>query len=115
MNIQAMAKNTTNVYAGSNYGGLWRASLTALNTKELSQRNELYMYPNPNEGKFKINIENSWDPEKTMVEIYNEKGTNIYTSSFSKEEIDISKLPKGLYIIKLFDGEKNYTNKVAIQ
>jgi hypothetical protein len=74
------------------------------------------LYPNPSEGKFKIDLEGR--PlvlENTKVEVFTEDGKNVYTASYKQHEIDITKFSKGTYLIEVGDGEKKYTNKVVIQ
>ena len=85
--------------------------ILALQTKSIS------VYPNPNNGKFNISLKNSIS--KMQVTIYNALGQKIYESStrspLPENEIDFSLHPKGVYLIKINDGESNYTDKIVIQ
>jgi photosystem II stability/assembly factor-like uncharacterized protein len=75
------------------------------------------IYPNPTNGKFCINLK---EPKSKMeVEIYNVLGQKIYESSthfpFPINEINFAPQSKGVYLIKINDGENNYTEKILIQ
>jgi len=75
------------------------------------------IFPNPNNGKFNISLKNSIS--KIQVDIYNSWGQKIYESStrspLPENEIDFSLHPKGVYFIKINDGEYNYIDKIVIQ
>lgn len=60
------------------------------------------------------------------IEIYNMPGEKVYTiNNFNQQtpngtgqasnEIDLSNSPKGTYFVIIYDGEKIYTEKIAIQ
>lgn len=75
------------------------------------------IYPNPTNGKFCIDLQ---EPKSKMeVEIYNVLGQKIFKSSTHSplpvSEINFSSHPKGVYLIKINDGENNYTEKIMIQ
>ena len=85
--------------------------ILALQTKSIS------VYPNPNNGKFNISLKNSIS--KMQVSIYNSWGKKIYESSIRsplpENEIDFSLHPKGVYFIKINDGDNNYNDKIVIR
>jgi hypothetical protein len=82
------------------------------------------IYPNPSNGKFTIK---NYDVRLTNynLEIYNVLGEKIYYSKLKQQtqngtgrasdEIDLSGSPKGIYFVKIYDGEKIYTEKIVIQ
>jgi hypothetical protein len=79
--------------------------------------NNFNIYPNPNNGKFCINLK---EPKsKIEVEINNIWGQKIYESStllpLPTNEIDLSLQPKGVYFVKIKDGEKIQTEKIMVQ
>lgn len=80
--------------------------------------NELIrIYPNPTSGKFCIDLK---EPKLKMeVEIYNVLGQKIYESSTHYPlpiyEIDFSSYTKGVYLIKINDGENSYSEKIMVQ
>ncbi len=68
------------------------------------------MYPNPTNGNF-VNIETVSDTE---VIIYNALGKVVKTTRITsdKNSIDISKLSKGVYFVKLEANKKSITQKL---
>ncbi|NTW32610.1 MAG: T9SS type A sorting domain-containing protein [Bacteroidetes bacterium] len=77
--------------------------------------NNISIFPNPSNGIFTINNTNGIK----QINVYNVLGENIYTTNNLKQqtsnEIDLSKFQKGIYFVKIFDGEKNHTEKVVIK
>ncbi len=75
---------------------------------------EIIIYPNPTTGKIVINSNNI-----NSIELYNYLGEKVYTTSNFKQqtsnEIDLSNSPKGIYFVKMYDGEKFYTEKIIVQ
>ena len=83
----------------------------------LEDENQLSIFPNPSNGIFSINQQANFNKPQT-IEIYNLLGDNIYTSTTNKTKvntINISESPKGIYFVKLVDGEKISTQKIIIQ
>lgn len=82
---------------------------------ELNIKNVVTIYPNPSNGTFQIN---SNGLQVSRLEIYNLLGEKIYTSTKNAESnftIDISNQSKGIYFVKIYEGEKSYTNKIIVQ
>lgn len=77
---------------------------TGINTKNKT-KNEFILYPNPGNGKF--NIKPSNDIRYTIydIRISNLQGQIINTTT-DLNNIDLSNLPKGMYIVQLI-GENN--------
>ncbi|MFK8061315.1 MAG: T9SS type A sorting domain-containing protein, partial [Polaribacter sp.] len=72
-------------------------------------------YPNPvNNGKLNISTNSSDIKEVT---IFNVIGKQVFSTSFSglKSEINISKLNKGLYILKVKEGDNLVAKKLVIE
>ncbi|MBL4594471.1 MAG: T9SS type A sorting domain-containing protein [Flavobacteriales bacterium] len=71
------------------------------------------VYPNPSRnGKFNMEVLNN-SPE-SYIEVLNLMGTIIYTANIgsTKVVIDISDQAKGIYLIRIVDGEQTITKKV---
>lgn len=72
------------------------------------------VYPVPSSGKITIN-----SSEKiSAIEIYNMTGEKIFHSSTQQlfnATVDLSSHPKGIYFVKIYNSEKNYTKKIVIQ
>ncbi|NTW34264.1 MAG: T9SS type A sorting domain-containing protein [Bacteroidetes bacterium] len=80
--------------------------------------NTINIFPNPSNGKFNLEVLGN-KGQITNLEIYNVLGELIYSSPIQKQqtsnEIDISNSPKGIYFVKIYNGEKVYSKKIVIQ
>ncbi|MGB0524875.1 MAG: T9SS type A sorting domain-containing protein, partial [Flammeovirgaceae bacterium] len=81
---------------------------------------ELSFYPNPNDGQFKLNF-NLKDKGNTEISIFDLNGKEIYreqlndfTGSYSKD-VNLQSQPKGLYILKISQGDKVMSKKLVLQ
>jgi len=84
---------------------------TGINNNEYS-KNLFSIYPNPSTGKF--NIEFSNQHQITSVEIYNLLGESVFQQQ-NTNEIDLSSAAKGIYFVKVYAGEKIYTEKIIVE
>ncbi len=81
---------------------------TTIRTVRLSKDNlkaiTLTTYPNPVVDQVKVTLPASWQGKKVLLELYNASGFRINASQISSasqtESIQMSKVSKGLYIIK---------------
>jgi len=68
---------------------------------------------NSNSGRITIKSKNI-----NSLEIYNLLGENVYSTATKSQQgiydIDISSCPKGIYLIKIYDGKKVYSEKILI-
>lgn len=72
--------------------------------------NIIEIYPNPSKDKITID-----GVEVSKIQIFNTLGQLVKTVQ-SSNEINITDLPTGIYIVKISDfDENNYTNKIIIQ
>jgi photosystem II stability/assembly factor-like uncharacterized protein len=88
-----------------------------LGTNNFVNKSKTVVYPNPNNGRFCIDLK---EPKSKMqVEIYNIWGQKIYEASIFlpqiTNEIDFTSHPKGVYLIKINDGENSYREKIMVQ
>ncbi|MEP7169871.1 MAG: T9SS type A sorting domain-containing protein [Bacteroidota bacterium] len=77
---------------------------------------EIIMSPNPSTGSFNIDFERIIN--EGNLRLYNSLGQNFYTEKIineSKKEAHIKNLPMGIYLVKVFDGEKSYCKKLIIE
>lgn len=90
-----------------------------LNTTKImfTDNSPLLVYPNPNNGKFTVKIDD--DANIKAINITDANGKVVYrNSSLVKTitlEIDLSKYASGVYYIKATDGKKKYDKKVVIE
>lgn len=73
------------------------------------------VYPNPNKGRFRIRC----DDVIHSLEIFNMTGEKMYAGLNlplrPEQEIDFTRLPKGIYVLRIYSGAKIYTGKVVLQ
>ena len=72
------------------------------------ENNEVNVYPNP--ARNVINIDGA---NISAVEMYNLVGEKVL-SAFNKNTIDVSSLDKGIYFVKIKQGENIFTKKISI-
>ena len=74
------------------------------------------VYPNPSTGRFTLQGE-SMNLDKTALEIFDLNGNLVLKNSEMKnkrQEFDLSSLPKGIYVLKLFSLDGLVTKKLII-
>lgn len=83
---------------------------------------EFSVYPNPNQGKFTIDLtkyERTFGHEYT-ISISNVLGQEVYSNIVQviacySETIDLSEMDKGVYIVKVSHNRNTYTEKLIIE
>jgi len=86
---------------------------SAINEPESITNDDFSIYPNP----FKNNIEiKTKGKSSMMIQVYNTTGELVRTVLANQSEIqaqiDLTSLPAGLYIVKINDGQKEFTSKM---
>ncbi len=80
-----------------------------------AQKPGTLVFPNPCNGKLTI----SSPTPLTAVEIYNVAGVLVFSDNKTGQpglsKLDLSALPHGIYIIKLFSGDKTHIEKLVIR
>lgn len=77
------------------------------------------IFPNPNNGKFKLRFVNV-KSGKNQVRVIDELGQiqvekEVYlTGNTQEEEIDLSHISKGNYFVRILDGNSVYTKKIIL-
>jgi hypothetical protein len=86
----------------------------ALEGLEVANSN-FYIYPNPNNGQFTLELNNN--EEKASVVVYDLMGKIVYSKNGGDniEKIDISAQPEGIYFVKVSIGEQVFNEKVIYQ
>jgi len=80
---------------------------------------EIALYPNPNDGMFRIMMENDED-EELKLRIVNIQGQLVYIRELSSEELDnetldVQHLSRGVYIIQIYKENQIFTGRMVIQ
>jgi len=91
-----------------------------IGVNELLNDLSIIISPNPSNGKFTIELSNSGisNNNKFAVKIYNVLGVQVYLSELkplTHNEIDLSNVPKGIYFVNVYNGDKIYTRKIVKQ
>jgi len=71
---------------------------------------EAVVYPNPTTGIFNIKVSNDETIQK--VEIVDILGKKVATITKNTSQVDVSHLSNGTYIVKISNGDYNYTQKL---
>jgi hypothetical protein len=81
-------------------------------------KNNSSVYPNPASNNIELNI--NANSNNVKVELYNLLGVKCYSMDYATSigensvNINVSELPAGQYLIKIYDGNKISTNKLMI-
>ncbi len=73
----------------------------------------LSIYPNPASGQ-KVYI-NTKSKKPKKVEIYNVLGKNVLSANLTGNELNISSLDPGIYIMKIQEGKSSATRKLVVR
>ena len=85
-------------------------------TDKVTAVNSLHIFPNPTNGLFTITFPGV--VKKGLVEIYTVSGKRIFSEPAtytSEKKMNTKNLSPGIYIVKLFDGEKYFSQKLSIE
>ncbi len=78
---------------------------------------ELTVYPNPATTELWLQLPENIPPSQVKIELYSPTGRLLYkaqpTGHFHK--IETAHLPSGLYLVRLWDGERWATEKVVVE
>jgi hypothetical protein len=83
----------------------------------LETLNKMEIFPNPSTGSFTVQLQPG-NYENQNIEIFNVTGEMVYYAAPNAKgvcDINLSDAPKGIYFVKLFDGENISVEKMVIQ
>lgn len=72
------------------------------------------IFPNPNNGSFSIHFDNSNEPEKCHIKVYDSSGKVFYNLKPHSSEMKIHSLPRGVYFVEVKDGFMRKTEKLVV-
>ncbi len=86
---------------------------------ENNSKSDVFIWPNPSDGKFHIVFANMEFAEDSKVEIFNVKGEEVYAIANSindlSSEIDLSNFAKGIYFVKVFNGNEICNRRIIVE
>lgn len=85
---------------------------TGLGTDDVFE-NKFAVYPNPSENSNILNIRTT--ETINQVEIYNTLGQTLYSKKGDTREINIQDIASGIYLMKIYSGNKSVVKRVIIQ
>ncbi len=92
---------------------------TGTDIDEIMLNDRISIFPNPNSGNFTIEtISGNCLIQEGIIEIYNMIGEKVYSSGYNKQlskEINYLNASKGVYFVKISNGDTFLTEKIVIQ
>lgn len=80
----------------------------------INELNSFSFYPNPTNGIIKIKV--PYKSSRSSIIVRNALGQNVYSSEFkSSDDIDLSFLENGVYLILISNNNRQYSTKLIIQ
>ncbi len=89
-------------------------------TEEMKSLGALQIYPNPANEKLNISL-NKKDNRTLQIEIFSVTGSRKHMEKIEQGagifdiSIDVSSLPKGMYIVRINDGEDSVNERIVIE
>lgn len=109
----SLAANTTTVFVTMYSDGIYTRPLSQVitSTPEISEQDNITIFPNPVTDKININIPGS---EQSFVEIYDAIGRPVYSQKIIGENtlIDFQNKPTGIYIAEVICSERKVFEKI---
>ena len=103
--------NRIEVYAhncGSEYKELSREVESEVISEEIISEG-LFVYPNPSDGVFVVNIKND-DYGSAVYQVFNAKGILVQNGMCAiNREIDMSNNPAGVYLLRIIKGDSMWS------
>lgn len=93
--------------------------ILGLGIEEATSNVNFDVYPNPNDGEFTIDI-NTAEMNDLTIELVNIQGEVIYTHTANnvtsfKGNVNVTDFAKGVYYLRVFNGEEVKVEKVIVQ
>lgn len=78
---------------------------------------EIKIYPNPATTELWLQLPENMQFNQTQIELYGKTGKLLYKAQPASQfhKIETAHLPPGLYLVRLWDGEKWRTEKVVVE
>jgi hypothetical protein len=117
-NSELIIPRLNNYESQSFYARFISGSFVGINDSEIIQTNELKVFPNP-AMNFTFEYRNPTNQNVRTI-IYSSIGKEVFKKDYPafsgelKDVIDLSKMPKGIYLLELSSGEKKQTKRLIV-
>ncbi len=109
--LQGTSSTSVNVSA-TDLNGIWMVKGQQTTNIETAQFSDINIFPNPSNGVFNINLGNNRYGAK--INVTNLAGRTIHTEVSDKNQITVNMdQQKGVFIMKILDGDKVITKKIV--
>lgn len=81
---------------------------------------EFTVYPNPTSGALTLTMETFGETQTLQLKVYSLIGQEMYSeaispfSGYKQVSLDLSKFPKGIYLVEVSNGEKTRMKRVSV-
>ncbi|GGH35967.1 hypothetical protein IA57_06940 [Mangrovimonas yunxiaonensis] len=79
----------------------------------VDQSTDINIYPNP--VKHGLVTITTHSQKQKHIEVYNVLGKQVLKTTLLKDKLNISKLPSGIYILKITIGNQEATRKLVVE
>lgn len=107
----------TNIFGCSASNDVAVSVVICVGTEELALQDQVKVFPNPTGGKLFVQMD-EWLSAPAHLSVFNTAGQLVRTQQSianQQTEIDLSAMPKGLYLLRLQSGVQVATFRVAVQ
>lgn len=110
MDIKIAAEDNS-LWIATHGNGIYKRSLedVFVSTESIANIEDLNIYPNPVTNM--LNIKNDFSSESIQYEIIDQLGRQIQQGQFSNNQVEVSRLPQGNYVLKASTKDKIFTGK----
>ncbi len=102
-------------------GGM-KGMITVVNTAGIAANmpdDGISIYPNPSNGNFQLKMSSDQTGKEYALSVYNILGTKVYSkTSFraqSLSTVNVADLPKGTYLLRIYNGKESYNRKIVVR
>jgi len=93
--------------------------VVSLSTDEFSLEDSFTIFPNPNIGKFTVNLSKTQSSD-VQLEVNDIRGRKIFNTSYEvngtmNETVNLGSIQSGIYLVTVIDGTNKSTKKIVIE
>ena len=78
------------------------------------QNTDISIYPNPNSGNIKINMPLEYSGRHLPFTVYNYAGEQVLSGVLATDNLDLSMLSTGIYVVKIDIDQEAFREKIAV-